>query len=247
MHMIQRLTVFTLIFGAASSAEAADCVIMLHGLARTPASMEKAAAAFEESGYEVANVGYPSRKFPIEELAPLAIEAGLEECPSNSVIHFVTHSLGGILVRYYLEQKDISNLGRVLMLAPPNQGSEVVDGIGRIPGYKAFNGPAGLQLGTNENSVPLALGPVSYEVGIIAGTRTINLLLSQYLANPDDGKVSVENTKVEGMADFITVPSSHPFIMKSPLVIEQAISFIRTGQFTHEVHQQELPLLPGGT
>ena len=235
MHVIRHLTVFALIFAAVPSAQGADCVIFLHGLARTPASMDKAAAAFEESGYEVANVGYPSRKFPIEELAPLAIGAGLEECPANSVIHFVTHSLGGILIRYYLEQQDIPNLGRVLMLAPPNQGSEVVDGIGRFPGYKAINGPAGLQLGTNEDSIPLALGPVDYEVGVIAGTRTINLFLSQYLSNPDDGKVSVENTKVEGMADFITVPSSHPFIMKSPVVIEQAITFIRTGQFVHDV------------
>ncbi len=235
MHVIRHLTVFALIFAAVPSAQGADCVIFLHGLARTPASMDKAAAAFEESGYEVANVGYPSRKLPIEELAPLAIEAGLEQCPSDSVIHFVTHSLGGILIRYYLEQQDIPNLGRVLMLAPPNQGSEVVDAIGRFPGYKAINGPAGLQLGTNEDSVPLALGPVDYEVGVIAGTRTINLLLSQYLSNPDDGKVSVENTKVEGMADFIAVPSSHPFIMKSPVVIEQAITFIRTGQFVHDV------------
>jgi len=235
MHVIRHLTVFALIFAAVSPAQGADCVIFLHGLARTPASMDKAAAAFEESGYEVANVGYPSRKLPIEELAPLAIEAGLEECPSDSVIHFVTHSLGGILIRYYLEQQDIPNLGRVLMLAPPNQGSEVVDGIGRFPGYKVINGPAGLQLGTNDDSVPLALGPVDYEVGVIAGTKTINFFLSQYLSNPDDGKVSVENTKVEGMADFITVPSSHPFIMKSPEVIEQAITFIRTGQFVHDV------------
>ncbi len=220
---------------AQSPVQAADCVVFLHGLARTSASMDKAATAFEKSGYTVANVDYPSTRFPIEELAPLAIEAGLEKCPADSVIHFVTHSLGGILVRYYLEHKEISNLGRVLMLAPPNQGSAVVDSLRYFPGFKVINGPAGLQLGTREDSVPLMLGPVDYEVGIIAGTRTFNPILSQYLQNPDDGKVSVENTKVQGMTDFVVVPHSHPFIMKSAVVIEQAFSFIKTGRFVHEV------------
>ncbi len=196
--------------------------------------MEKVASFFEDSGYSVANVGYPSRSFPIEELAPLAIEAGLGECPSGAGIHFVTHSLGGILVRYYLEENDISGLGRVVMFAPPNQGSEVVDSLHGLPGFKMLNGPAGLQLGTDENSVPLTLGPVDYEVGIIAGTETFNPILSQYLENPDDGKVSVENTKVDGMSDFLVLPHSHPFIMKSSTAIEQALAFIETGQFVHE-------------
>lgn len=212
---------------------AADCVVLLHGLARTSASMQKAASAFEDSGYVVANVDYPSRSRPIEELAPLAVEAGLEACSSAAVVHFVTHSLGGILVRYYLQENDIPGLGRVLMFAPPNQGSEVVDSLRGVPGFKLINGPAGLQLGTDENGVPLKLGPVDYDVGIIAGTKTFNPILSQYLENPDDGKVSVENTKVDGMSDFIAVPHSHPFIMKSPIAIEQAFSFIATGRFKH--------------
>ena len=196
--------------------------------------MQKAAVAFEKSGYSVVNVSYPSRKFPIEELAPLAIEEGLDGCPSDSVVHFVTHSLGGILVRYYLEMEEITNLGRVLMLAPPNKGSKVVDNLRGFPGFKTINGPAGLQLGTDQDSIPSMLGPVDYEVGIIAGTETFNPILSQYLENPDDGKVSVENTKVEGMTDFIEVPHSHPFIMKSPIAIDQAITFIETGQFSRD-------------
>ncbi len=214
-------------------AQASDCVIFLHGLARSRASMTKMADAFEKSGYEVVNVGYPSRKYPIEELSPRAIEEGLNGCIPGSTIHFVTHSLGGILVRYYLKHEKISNLGRVVMMAPPNRGSAVVDALRRVPGFKALNGPAGLQLGTEEGSIPLTLGPVDYEVGIVAGTRTFNPFLSQYLSNPDDGKVSVENTKVEGMTDFITVQKSHPFIMKSSEVIVQAISFIKSGRFLH--------------
>jgi len=225
---------FAILMLACSSTLAADCVVFLHGLARTSASMDNAAAAFEADGYVVSNLGYPSRKFPIEELASMAIEAGMETCPEDSPVHFVTHSLGGILVRYYLEHNEMPTLGRVVMFAPPNQGSEVVDSFRAIPGYKAVNGPAGMQLGTDENSIPLKLGPVDYEVGIVAGTKTFNPILSQYLENPDDGKVSVESTKVEGMTDFITIAVSHPFIMESPEAIEQAKTFIKTGQFSHD-------------
>lgn len=234
MRIIRLLILFALISTTTTIAEGADCVIFLHGLARSRASMEKMATAFENSGYEIVNVGYPSRKFPIEDLSPRAIEEGLDGCSPGSVIHFVTHSLGGILVRYYLKYEEISNLGRVLMMAPPNKGSAVVDALRRVPGFRAINGPAGMQLGTREGSIPLMLGPVDYEVGVIAGTRTFNPFLSQYLSNPDDGKVSVENTKVEGMTDFITVRKSHPFIMKSSAVIDQAITFIKSGRFIHE-------------
>jgi len=215
-------------------AQAADCVIFLHGLARTSGSMNKIATVFESAGYAIANTNYPSRKFPIEDLAPLAIEAGLNTCPDDSTIHFVTHSLGGILVRYYLQENEIDNLGRVVMMAPPNQGSQVVDRLRDLAAYKMMNGPAGLQLGTDEKGIPAMLGSVDYEVGIIAGTRTVNPILSQYLPNPDDGKVAVENTKVEGMSDFIVVPSSHTFIMRSTVAIDQTLRFIRTGKFSHD-------------
>lgn len=215
-------------------AAAGGCVILLHGLARSASSMEKMADALAERGYAVANVDYPSREHPIEELAPMAVEAGLAECPEEGAVHFVTHSLGGILVRYYLEHHELARLGRVVMLAPPNQGSEVVDDFQDVPGFELINGPAGLELGTGEDSVPLSLGPVDYEVGVIAGSETFNPILSQSLPNPDDGKVSVESTKVDGMTDFLVVPHSHPFIMLAEGVIEQAIAFIETGRFVHD-------------
>jgi triacylglycerol lipase len=209
----------------------ADCVVLLHGLTRTSASMATLATAFGEAGYAVANVDYPSTQFPIEELAPVAIAKGIAGCPVDGQIHFVTHSLGGILVRYYFARNEFARLGRVVMLAPPNQGSGVVSAMHEVPGFAWYNGPAGLQLGTDADSIPLQLPAVTYPVGIIAGTKTINLILSQFLANPDDGKVSVENTKVAGMTDFIEVPYSHPFIMKRKSVIELALRFIATGSF----------------
>ena len=163
---------------------AGECVIFLHGMARTASSMESAAETFKTRGYAVSNLDYPSRYHQIEELAPLAVEAGLADCPAESAIHFVTHSLGGILVRYYLETNSIPNLGRVVMLAPPNKGSHVVDNYRSIPGFEMLNGPAGLQLGTDAQSIPSQLGPVDYEVGVIAGTETFNPILSQFLPNP---------------------------------------------------------------
>ena len=189
--------------------------------------------ALQNSGFTVVNVDYPSRKMPIEELSPLVVRGGMDSCPEATKIHFVTHSLGGILVRYYFEGNSIQEMGRVVMIAPPNQGSEVVDNLRNFPGFKMLNGPAGQQLGTDEESIPLNLGPVDYEVGVIAGTRTFNPILSLFLPNPDDGKVSVARTYVDGIKETIEVPHSHPFIMKANVVIEQSINFLHKGAFDH--------------
>ncbi len=196
--------------------------------------MEPAAEVFRERGYAVINVAYSSRRQTIQTLSRWAVEGGVSQCRSEPVIHFVTHSLGGILLRYYLEKNEIPNLGRVVMFAPPNQGSQVVDKLRGFFGFRAVVGPAGLQLGTDENSIPSQLGPVKFELGVIAGTRTFNPILSQYLPNPDDGKVSVANTKIEGMNDFIQVAHAHPFIMKMPDVLEQTVAFIESGRFNHD-------------
>lgn len=226
MAVLLWLTVF-------SQLASADCVILLHGLARTASAMEPLEIKLREAGFVVANIDYPSRDQPVEELAPAAISAGISACPKSGPIHFVTHSMGGILVRYYMKYEGLDRLGRVVMLAPPNQGSEVVDDFGQLPGFELINGPAGLQLGTDEASLPLSLGPVDYEVGVIAGSETFNPLLSQSLPNPDDGKVSVASTRLQGMKDFLIVPHSHPFIMRADDVIDQSIHFLREGVFDH--------------
>lgn len=208
----------------------------MHGLARTSASMSTMAERLTGHGYRVINLDYPSRHKKIEELSGLAVSEGLNFCRRADVqrIHFVTHSLGGILVRYYLAGKQIPELGRVVMLAPPNQGSKVVDTFSGLPGYRLINGPAGYQLGTDENSIPLTLGPADFEVGVIAGDRTINFLLSTAFDEPNDGKVAVEDTRLEGMKDFLVVHRTHPFIMQGGEVIEQVIFFLEHGYFSHK-------------
>jgi len=147
-------------------------------------------------------------------------------------VHFVTHSLGGILVRQYLLHHQIDNLGRVVMLGPPNKGSEVVDKLRDFPGFRFINGEAGLEMGTGESSVPNKLGAANFDLGIIAGTRSVNLILSRMIPGTDDGKVSVENTRLEGMRDHLQMKVTHPFMMRNAKVIEQVIHYLETGRFS---------------
>jgi len=209
----------------------ADSVILLHGLARTDRSMHKLEQALLAEGYRVDNLRYESTRHDIETLAETTIGPALAACPPGNRIHFVTHSLGGILVRQYLEKHRIENLGRVVMLGPPNKGSEVVDRLAEFPGFHFMNGDAGLQLGTGAGSVPKRLGGADFDLGIIAGTRSINLLLSNMIPGADDGKVSVENTRLEGMHDHLEMPVTHTFMMQNPRVIEQVIHYLRYGKF----------------
>ena len=215
--------------------QAPDCVVLLHGLARTAASMARLEEALTDAGFAVANIDYPSRKHPVEQLAPLAMEEGLAACRSRraETVHVVTHSLGGILVRYYLAEHHWPELGRVVMLGPPNRGSQVVDKLAWVPGFGLWNGPAGFQLGTGEASLPRQLGPARFAVGVIAGTRSLNPVFSRFLPGPDDGKVALESTKLEGMQDFLALPHTHTFMMRSAEVIRQTIFFLRNGRFDH--------------
>ena len=231
---MSRLIVFLVLLGYCGFAVASDCVVLLHGLARTSVSMSKMERALAEEGYHTANIDYPSRYYTVEQLAPMAIGEGLQICRSNDElarIHFVTHSLGGILVRQYLSTGDIPELGRVVMLGPPNQGSAAVDKLDGVPGFDWLNGPAGQQLGKGEQSVPLKLGPATFELGVIAANRSIDPVTSAVLENPDDGRVSVEDTKLEGMTDFVVVKHSHAFMMRMRHPIELTILFLETGSF----------------
>jgi hypothetical protein len=208
-----------------------ECVVLLHGLVRTDASLNKMASALSSAGYATININYPSTKQCIESLADRAVNSALSQCPNGAKVHFVTHSLGGILVRQYLSVNTIENLGRVVMLGPPNQGSEIVDSLKNVPGFERIHGVAGVQLGTDGKSVPNILGPANFEVGIIAGTRSVNPILSTMISGKDDGKVGVDRTKLVGMTDHISLPVTHPFMMRNKTVIRQVIHFLKNGQF----------------
>lgn len=209
-----------------------ECVILLHGLARSASSMEKIEKRLIKEKYSVVNVNYPSRSYLIEELAEKVISKAISQC-GDKQINFVTHSMGGILVRQYLSHHKIENLNRVVMLGPPNKGSEIVDKLGDLTGFRLINGAAGMQLGTDDFSVPKKLGKANFNVGIIAGTKSINWILSTLISGIDDGKVSVINTKLDGMEDHIEIETTHPFMMKNSTVIEQIVHYLKTGTFQH--------------
>jgi pimeloyl-ACP methyl ester carboxylesterase len=213
-------------------------VVVLHGLARTHRSMDDMAESLEIAGFFTVNLDYPSREEPIETLAAETIPEGIRRCEATraSPIHFVTHSMGGIILRYYLSNRPIPDLGRVVMLSPPNQGSEVADNLRDNPLYRWLNGPAGQQLGTGPDGIAARLGPVDYPVGVITGDRHsfFDAWLAVMIPGEDDGKVSVARAKVAGMTDFLVLPYTHPFIMEEEEVIAQTLYFLRHGHFQHD-------------
>jgi len=212
-----------------------ECVVLLHGLGRTPLSMKRIEWSLARADYSVVNVPYSSRRYSIEQLSEKQLPEILgKAAPGNyHKVHFVTHSLGGIILRQYLSNHSVANLGRVVMLAPPNQGSEIVDHLRHNAIGRWALGPGGCQLGTGPNDLPQRLGVVNFDLGVIAGDRTFNPWLASFLSGPNDGKVSVARARVQGMKDFEVVHNSHTWMMLRGLVLRQITAFLRNGHFEH--------------
>jgi len=210
----------------------AELVVLLHGLGRSPRSMAPMSAYLQENGFRTENIGYASTELPIRDLTERLYEE-IQQCclDSERTLNFVTHSLGGILVRAYVARHSPANMGRVVMLSPPNKGSELADAVRETWLADVNPVPAVNELGTDPESVPNLLGPASFEVGVITGNRSWHPMGAIFIEGESDGVVSLESARVEGMKDFVVVSSDHNFIMFSPEVAEQAVHFLRTGRF----------------
>lgn len=209
-------------------------VVLLHGLTRSSRAMKKLETHLTAAGYTVINHDYPSTTANIETLTEDIFTDLEDQIAAADVVHFVTHSLGGILLREHLEESNLPNLGRVVMLAPPSRGSEVTDKLGHIFLYKWINGPAGDQLGTGPLSHPLRLKAPDFALGVIAGDRTMNPFLSLLIPGPDDGKVSLARVKPAVYSDYIQLHVTHACMMRNRKVIHQTIHFLNHGEFEKE-------------
>ena len=210
-----------------------DGVVLLHGISRTTRSFRKMELALQDAGFATLNLDYESRRKALDALAEDIHPAvdlfagGLE-----GSLHFVCHSMGGLLARAYLARHRQPRLGRVVMLGTPNGGSEIADRLKNLSAYRAFFGPAGQQLVTRRDAATSAMLPeVDYPTGIIAGNRSIYPITSMGLPRPHDGRVSVANTKLAGMTDHIVIRTSHPWLVRNREAITQTIEFLRGGAF----------------
>lgn len=209
-----------------------EYVVLLHGIARSNRSMAPLADYLKKHGYAAVNIDYPSTRYCMDELVErlhqMMQALNLEK---DRTIHFVGYSMGALIVRGLVQKHRPPHLGRVVMLAPPNGGSEVADFLKNNFLFKWIYGPAGQELGTNRDGCRDRFGDIDFELGVVAGDRSLDPFSSAIIAGPSDGKVSIERTQVPGMKDHIVVHATHTFIMRNEKAMTQTLHFLRHGVF----------------
>lgn len=216
-----------------------ETVILLHGIGHTSWNMRHVERALKDHGYRTLNITYPSCKMAIGDLAVFVAKVLKQESvwQYTSKVHFVTHSMGGLVTQRYLEdfRADIpvDKLGRVVMIAPPQKGSEVADFLQNLPPYKWVFGPAGQELTTTiRNSCKIR---PYYELGIIAGDKGWPYFIAHFLfSDRHDGRVAVEKTKINEMKSHIVIPCTHGFISWEDITHRQVINFLVKGLFCNQ-------------
>ena len=212
---------------------ATECVVLLHGFGRSSFSLSRINSNLQEHGYKTIAIDYPSRNFNIFQLAEQfilpKIRPEIEKC---SKIHFVGYSMGGIITRYILAHHRMENLGRVIFLASPNQGVEVVNTLGKYTWFNTLFGPAVQDIAVGAPFLTNLPQTIDYEAGVISGNFSVNPFTSLFLIDgEDDGTISVETTKIPGMKEHIIINSTHGLLLHNQIVIEEIEHFISNGKF----------------
>lgn len=193
--------------------------------------MERIASRLRKLGCQTLNIGYPSRRFDLDHLATHVwrrIEPHVQS--QTTPVHFVTHSLGGIILRL-LDREHPGLVHRAVMLAPPNQGTRWVNSFYQNRVFRSIIGPAGMQVRTGNDQYFNSLGPVHFELGVIAGNRPDNPAAKIFFSEPNDGRVSVHSTRIPGMQSHLVLPLGHFYIMFPNAVIIQIANFLEKGDF----------------
>ncbi|HAQ50228.1 MAG TPA: lipase [Gammaproteobacteria bacterium] len=192
--------------------------------------MEDLGRYLQKKSYDVINLDYPSTDYTLEQLTNLTQKKLSAKLTQDKPVHFVGYAMGGLLVRAIIHKHKPKKLGRVVLLAPPNNGSEIADCLKENGLYQKIYDPAGQDLTTDKDITEL-FGQIDYELGVIAGNSTIDLISSAIIPGDDDGKVSIKSTKLEGMKDHIVVSASHTFVPSNRAVHQQTEYFLKHGIF----------------
>jgi triacylglycerol lipase len=206
-------------------------VVLLHGLARGHGSMARLAKVLRAAGFDTWGRTYPSRRHSISYLAGELADAIVEQAGDRPVCA-VTHSMGGVVVRHLNDPR--IHWQRIVMLAPPNRGSQLAAGLVGNPVFRWYYGPAGAEL-ANGSTWPAPPAPFA----VIAGTRNRALtnvtswtMGRRFAATTkNDGTVAVDETKLDGMAAFAEVDATHTWIMNDPKVHQLVLGYLRDGTF----------------
>ncbi len=228
---------------ALNPSAADEQVIIIHGLGRSSWSMKTMSELIEEQGYQVCVVDYPTLRQPLDhtldsstqeiERCLAKVTTNPEQSTNRQKVHFVGHSLGGLVIRSYLashpELVDSVEMGEVVFVGTPNQGSDVADFFARSWLLSTL-GETAESLTTHNDSFPNQLPQPTYDFGVIAGTASYPLFNGLF-DEPNDGLVSVKSTKLTGMKDFALVDRKHDRLRRDPYVTELIVNYISTGAF----------------
>lgn len=211
---------------------ATNKIILLHGINGSSSELANIEAYLVSQDESVENIDYPSTEYPIEVLVSDYVGPMLEQFAREvDTVHFACHSMGNIVLRYYLKDHPDYPYGRIVMMGPPNQGSQLTDTFKKWKYYKKRYGPAGDQIGTDVEDLLNLSKQLPRDVGIIAGTKTMFFLYSWIIPGKDDGKVSHSSMKSPGYRAFVTVPYHHDEMTYKEDLAELILNYIKNGEF----------------